>query len=137
MFWYGLLNVLVILFALVAAAAFIGFILTGCDMPELLLVAFLIGAIAVGCGFGTTSIEEANTTIYTDVVEMEITKCDITSVSSTSASDRAICYITVGDEYIIEVSPEEYAKLNIGDIVPVTVKTKTTFGKTTEHVSLE
>ena len=136
MFWYGLLNVLMTLFALVAGAAFIGFILTGCDMPGLLLAAFLIGAIAVGCGFGTMSIEEANTTTYTDVVEMEITKCDITSVSSTSTSDRTICYITVGDEHLIEVSPEEYAKLNVGDIVPVTVETKTTFGKTTRSASL-
>ena len=57
------------------------------------------------------------TRLKSNVVEIEITKCDITSVSSTNTSDRTI--------------------LNIGDIVPVTLETKMTFGKTTEYVSLE
>ena len=136
MFWYVVLNVFMVLFALVALAAFVIFLISGCDAPEVLLAVFIAGLIAAGCCYGATSIEKANTITYTNVAEMEVTKCDMVCVTSNNATPKLHYYVTVDNEHIVEVTSEEYAKLNIGDTVSVEIETKTTFGNTTEKASL-
>lgn len=120
MFWYVLLMFLVAVFVIVAIGAFLISILSGCEIPEVLLVTLVAGIIAFGMGFGATSIKNANTTINTTVEQMEITKCYIMENN---------CYIAVKDKYVIKVSFEKYACLNVGDVVLVEVTIKTTFGE--------
>lgn len=130
MFWYILLNVLMALFALAMVAAICLFAFSGGDFPILLLVAILIGAIAGGCAYGASKIEEANTVAHTEVVEMKITSRELVPVNSDYESNNVDCYITVNNEFLIEVTPEEYAKLEKIDTVPVKIETKTTFSGT-------
>lgn len=129
MFWYVLLMILAIVFTIVAVGSLIVFILSGCDFVEILLVTLVAGVIALGTGFGTMSVEKANTTIDTNVVQMEITKCDITSVKSSNGIIQHNCFITVGDKYLVKVSEEEYAGLNVGDIVDIEIINETIFGE--------
>ena len=128
MFWYGLLTALTVVFTLVGLCAFILFILSGCESPEIFLVAIVAGVIAFALGTGSTAIEKANTTTDTYTMQMEVTKCDVTSVGLRNGKVKTRCYLTVGDKYLIEVSPEEYAKINVGDIVSVEITTETRFG---------
>jgi hypothetical protein len=66
-------------------------------------------------------------------MEMEITKCDLVA----AADDQLKFYLTLGNKYIVSVSPYDYAELNVGDTILVDVETKTTFGKTTEKIIWE
>lgn len=127
MFWYIVLFVLTIVFALVAFASMAIFILSGCEVPEILLATLLTGAIAIGLGCGASEIEKENTTITTEAVAMEVTKCEI-------GGDKY--YITVDNQYIIRVGMETYATLDKGDIVLVEVTTKITFGEPSTTVAL-
>lgn len=129
MFWYILLFILAVIFGLMALSAFVLFLLSGCEVSEILLITFALVIIAVALGYGATTIEKENTTINTDIVEIEITKIDITSVSLSNGNTQQKCYITVGDRYLVSVLPEEYANLNIGDIVTVEITNITKFGE--------
>lgn len=129
MFWYILLFILAVIFGLMALSAFVLFLLSGCEVSEILLITLALVIIAVALGYGATTIEKENTTINTDIVEIEITKIDITSVSLSNGNTQQKCYITVGDRYLVSVLPEEYANLNIGDIVTVEITNITKFGE--------
>jgi len=94
------------------------FVLSGCDAPEFLILALILGGIAVGAGCGAAEIENENTTLTTEVVRMEVTDKDI-------GNDNF--YITVGNKYLINVEANEYAKLDKGDAVLVQITTKTKF----------
>lgn len=113
-------------------AAFILLILTVAADDDGTLLLVTLAAVAIACllGFSTNKIYESNTTAVTEVVTMEVTKMDIESVKSTHGSPRKYCYITVGDEYLIEVDVEDYVSLNIGDEVVVEITTETSFGET-------
>lgn len=136
MFWYIVLKVLAIIFALVAFGAVVVFILCGCEEAEILLITLAAGVIAFGLYFGAAQIEKANTTIHTEVVEMEVGECYMTDVKMASGMVETNCYIEVGNKYIIEVPFEEFPSFNEKDTVLVEVETKTTFGETTETASL-
>lgn len=129
MFWYILLQALTIVFAIIVIGTIIIFILSGCDCAEILLVTLVAIIIAVASGYGVTAIEKANTTTNTDVVQMEITKCDLTTIRSENGIIQQNCYITAGDKYLVEVSAEKYAQLNVGDMVMIEITTKTKFGE--------
>lgn len=127
MFWYVLLMVLMVLSAVVMIATLFIFILSGCDVPEIFAVTMVSIVIFIFAGVGATSIKNANTTVDTEVVQMQITKCDIAGISVHNGKMQFDCYITVDNKYIIEVSREKYAELNVGDVVSVEVTTKTEF----------
>lgn len=137
MIWCIALTVLTIIFGAVGIIALVLFIVSMCDVPACGLVAIICIVLAFGCCVGTTEIEKANTTTQTQVVEMEITKCDMTSVKAASGMVRDNFYITAGNKYVIQVSAKDYAALNVGDVVSVEIETKTTFGETMETASLK
>lgn len=130
MFWYIVLFILATIFGIIAVGALIMFILSLAEVPEILWITLIAGIIAIGLGLGATEIQNANTTLDTDTAQMEITKCDMTSVKLSSGMTKESYFITVGNKYIVEVSSEKYAKFNVGDVVLVEVTTKTTFGET-------
>lgn len=135
MFWYTVLMVLGIIFGLATAAAILFLIID--PSMETALIFIIVFAIAIGSFIGTEQIEKTNTVVYTEVVEMEITKCDIAGYRTPSMNEQTHFYLTVGNEYVIKVSSKEYAELNVGDTVLVEVETKTTFGETTETARLK
>jgi flagellar basal body L-ring protein FlgH len=126
MFWYILLVVLTIIFAMICMLALVILMLCQFEVPEILLVVLLAAAIAFGLGSGAKGIKEVNTTIDINVTQMEITKCDI--------GDSFKCYLTLENKYVAEVSLEQYMALNVGDIVTVEIKTETQFGEEFEPV---
>lgn len=120
-------NVLAVLLGAVAMGAFVIAIFDGFDGGTL-IVSLVATALAVVLGLTAFSIEKANTTTDVDVVQMEVTKCDMTSVRSNGVT-QIDCYVTVGNKYMVEVSTEKYAELNVGDVVLVEIETKTVFGE--------
>ncbi len=129
MFWYVLLTILVLLSTIVGLVAFVMFVFSGCEIIEIFFTSLVAGIMAVGMALGATAIENANTTIDINVEQMEITKCDITSNTLDNGSVRQNCYLTVGNKYLVKVSPEQYARLNVGDIVTVEINIETRFGE--------
>lgn len=130
MFWYSTLTILTGVFIVVAIASLV---FAMADCPGMFIACLVAVAIAVAANYGVEAIEEKNTTITTEVVAMEVTKLDITSTGD-NGYVRKICYVTVSDEYIVEVNPEQYVKLNIGDIVDVEIVVKTVFGEKSKPI---
>ena len=127
MVWYIVFFMLNVSFGLAAFVSFVLFILSECDIQELLIITFVALIISIAFGCGATEIENANTTITTDVAQMKITKCEITNANSND--EQYDCYITVNSKHIINVEEKEYAQLNVGDVVTVEIVTKTKFGE--------
>lgn len=132
MFWWTVLFMLAIFSTL---AAIVGIVFTLIE-PGFAPIFLLVLAICIGSHIGATQIEKANTEIHTEVVEMEITKCDMTSYHVRNIGECRSYYLTVGNGYVIEVSSNEYANYNVGDTVFVEVETKTIFNEKTETANL-
>ena len=128
MFWYILLMALFVLFGVAALVSVALFIISGCECPEILIVTLVLVIISFGFECGATAVEDENTTINVDTVQMEVTKCDITSVNYNGVIQQKY-YVTVGDKHIVNVNAEEYAELNVGDVVTVEIITTTKFGE--------
>ena len=135
MFWHGVLTASTIIFALLTALAF--FWLFAEPSTETALIFIVVLAITIGSFIGADQIEKANITTHIEVVEMEITKCDMSSRYSTNMDEITSYYFTIGNEYVIKVSSDQYAKYNVGDTILVEVETKTIFGEATETARLK
>jgi hypothetical protein len=126
MIWYIILNLLLVIFAVIAGFAFIVFVLLACMDCEgceiLLVVMSIFGLLATGAGGVASVVEDANTTIKIDTVQMEVTDCKH-YVKNGIHHD---CCITLDNVYVITMDEDyDYAK---GDIVTVEITTETRFG---------
>jgi uncharacterized membrane protein YeiB len=111
-----------------AIVAFVLFLLTQGEIPQLLFIALAILIVAIIVSCGANAVETANTVTKTEMVSGEVTKYHATEQH---------CYVVVNDEYLIEVTPEQYARINDGDKVLVEVTIKTVFGETTKTARLK
>lgn len=117
---YVILVVLVSILTVVSLVGIVIFVLSGCELGEVLVATLIAVALAFGCGAGATAVEKSHTETRVEYIQCVVDKCDITDNK---------CYISAGG-YLIEVTPEEYATLNVGeDTVMVEITTKTVFGE--------
>lgn len=124
MFIYNLVSTLTVLFGVTLLISFVLFILSGGDAPVYGLVILVAGVLLFASMYGEAKIAENNTTTETEIVQMEVNKCDITQ-----GEYKTEYHITVGNKHIIRVTAEEYAEINVGDMVEIEVVTKTVFGE--------
>lgn len=123
MILYNILTISGIIFMIIFMIIFLLWI-TGIDIGNINMhyAMFITGFIGIVLICAVFVVENANTKVEIKVVEMQITKCDLTEDS---------CYITVNNEYMIRISRQEYARLNVGDVVLVEI-TKSTFNEKTK-----
>lgn len=140
MFWYILLFVLGCIFAGLSVTALALWILSMCEIWELLLIVVITGLISFGLLFGANALNENVSVTTTEVVQMEVVKLDLTEMGSGGITTKHY-YMSVtgsaGKNFILDITPEEYVEHNIGDIVEVKITTKTTFGETTQYGELK
>ena len=91
----------------------------------LIIVAIATITCSIYCVF---KYEKEHTTSVTEVVETKVTDKEVEAISNANGHIKRIYYVTVADGYILEVGKEQYAQLQMGDIVLVEVTTKTVSG---------
>ena len=129
---YVLLMVLV---AICAIASVILFLLCiACDAPEALWVVLVAIAITVGAGIGVHQIEKKNTTVETEVVQMEIVKLDLSAVRAGGRTIKQYAASVSNGAYhfVVEINEEEYVTYKEGDKVEVKITTTNKFDTVTQ-----
>ncbi len=116
MFLYGLLMIIGIVFMVLSILLVV--LSCMCDDWTMVIALVISLVIMAGAMWGTYKIEERNTTIVSNTMQMDVVKMEI---------DEQKYYIAVQNDddcFLIRVSAKEYVNYEVGDTVTVFVETK-------------